>query len=183
MMQYVEKITVCPSTVALQAGKWYYGAQATVCPENADCPQINWISNDPSVATVDNICGHIHALNPGTARIYACTADDSGISDYITVNVTSNVSVPSVTLNQTSLSLEKGDYYTLTATVCPEKATNQAICWRSTNAKVAEVCNGVVTAKTKGTACIYAETTDDSGEYARCRVTVTENNLGTSVSI
>lgn len=182
-MVCVNSVNVYPSKVTLQTGSWYYGAWAEVCPTYAECTDVSWYSDNPSVASVNATSGYIYARSAGSARIYACATDGSGVSDYITVTVTSKVSVTSVTLNRTSLSLERGDYFALTATVCPENATNRELCWRSANTNVAEVNSGVVTAKASGYAYIYAEATDGSGVYARCYVHVTEDVLVTSVTV
>ena len=182
-MVCVNSVNVYPSKVTLQTGSWYYGAWAEVCPTYAECTDVSWYSDNPSVASVNATSGYIYARSAGSTRIYACATDGSGISDYITVTVTSKVSVTSVTLNRTSLSLERGDYFALTATVCPENATNRELCWRSTNTNVAEVNSGVVTAKASGYAYIYAEATDGSGVYARCYVHVTQDVLVTSVTV
>ena len=182
-MSCVKSVTVCPSSVTIQTGSWYYDARAEVYPADTDCTDVEWYSSNSSIASVNASSGYIYGRNPGTARIYAETTDGSDASDYITVTVTSKVSVTSVTLNRTSLSLEKGDCCTLTATVCPENATNRELCWRSTNTSVATVSNGVVTAKKRGTAYIYAEAADGSGAYARCYVYVTEEILVTSVTV
>ena len=182
-MVCVNSVNVYPSKVTLQTGSWYYGAWAEVCPTYAECTDVSWYSDNPSVASVNATSGYIYARSAGSTRIYAYATDGSGASDYITVTVTGKVYVTSVALNRASISLEKGDRFTLTATVCPENATNRALCWRSTNTSVAEVNNGIVTAKASGYAYIYAEATDGSGKYARCYVHVTRDVLVTSVTV
>ncbi len=72
---------------------------------------------------------------------------------------------------------------TLSATVCPTNAANKTISWRSSNTSVATVSGGVVSAKAKGYAYIYAEAQDGSGEYDSCYVNVTEDILVTSVTV
>ncbi|GAB6394595.1 MAG: Ig-like domain-containing surface protein [Bacteroidales bacterium] len=82
------------------------------------------------------------------------------------------VSVTRVTLNKTSLMLERGSTSQLTATVSPAGATNKAVTWSSNNTGVATVSNtGMVTAKTQGTATITV-TAVDGGKKAVCPVTV-----------
>ena len=182
-MRYVDWVTVYPSSITLQTGHWYYGAWAEVCPPYADNTDVEWYSNNTYVASVNAVYGYIYANNPGTARIYARATDGSGASGYLTVTVRGNIYVSSVELNRTSMSLERGQSSTLTATVCPTNATNPAICWRSTNTAVATVSDGVVTARGTGTAYIYAEAADGNGAYDRCHVTVTGDILATSVRV
>ena len=65
------------------------------------------------------------------------------------------VSVTGVTLDQTSLTLEKGTNIHLTATVTPADADNKNVTWTSSNTSVATVdSTGKVTAVGKGTAVI-----------------------------
>ncbi len=83
------------------------------------------------------------------------------------------VGVTGVSLNKTSATLSVGDSTTLTATVLPSDATNKAVTWESSDASVATVSNGTVTAKAAGTATITV-TTSDGGYTDTCAVTVTK---------
>jgi len=80
--------------------------------------------------------------------------------------------VTGVTLNKTRLSLEIGGTETLTATVAPDTATDQEVTWTSSNAAVATVSDGTVTAVKTGNATITVKTTDGN-KTATCVVTVT----------
>ena len=180
----VYSVNVYPSSTTIKTGSWYYGAYAVVNASSNCCTDVEWYSDSPSVASVNMTTGYIYGVSPGTTKIYAQSTIDSSKKDYITVTVTGGtICVDSVTLNRSSISLEKGDRYTLSATVCPTNATNKTISWRSSNTSVATVSGGVVTAKARGYAYIYAEAQDGSGEYARCYVNVTEDILVTSVTV
>ena len=82
------------------------------------------------------------------------------------------ISATGISLDYDSLSMNVGDTDTLTATIEPEDATNKNVTWSSDNETVAEVADGVVTAKSTGTTTITA-TTADGGYTARCVVMVT----------
>ena len=91
------------------------------------------------------------------------------------------IPVTSITLNQTTASLKKGETLTLTATVAPSDAANKSVTWSSGNTSVATVStSGVVTAVGEGTAVITVKTAD-GGKTATCTVTVahTHNYTGT----
>ena len=179
----VYSVNVYPSSTTIKKGNWYYGAYARVDASSNCNTDVTWYSNNTSVATVNASSGYIYAKAEGTARIYAQSTIDSSKKDYITVTVTSGtICVESVRLNRYSISLEKGDTFDLCATVCPTNATNKTICWGSSNTGVATVSGGVVTAKARGYAYIYAEAQDGSGVYNSCYVNVTEDILVTSVS-
>lgn len=180
----VYSVNVYPSSTTIKTGSWYYGAYAVVNASSNCCTDVKWFSDSPSVVSVNMTTGYIYGVSPGTTKIYARSTIDRSKKDYITVTVTGGtICVDSVTLNRSSISLEKGDRFTLYATVCPTNASNKSICWSSTNPSVATVSGGVVTAKARGDAYIYAEAQDGSGEYARCYVNVTEDILVTSVTV
>ena len=83
--------------------------------------------------------------------------------------------VTSITLNKTTLTLDKGSKETLTATVNPTNATNKEITWSTNKSSVATVSTtGEITAVAAGTATITATAKDGSGKSASCTVTVKE---------
>ena len=84
-----------------------------------------------------------------------------------------NQKVTGVSLNKTSTTLYVGGSETLTATVAPEGATNKNVTWSTSDASIATVTDGVVTAVSAGTATITV-TTVDGGKTDTCTVTVRE---------
>jgi len=87
-----------------------------------------------------------------------------------------NVAVTGVTLNPKTATLTISNDLTLTATVLPNDATNQAVTWQSSNIAIASVDNGKITALSMGTANIIV-TTADGNKTDTCVVTV-EGVLG-----
>ena len=140
-----------------------YTLKATVVPDNATNKTVQWTTSDASVATVDQN-GTVNAISSGNATITASAGDKSA-----TCAVSVIIPVTSITLNKTSLTLEKGSYEVLTATVSPQDATNKEVKWTSSDASVASVDNGVVTAHKAGDATITASVADFS---ATCKVSV-----------
>ena len=70
---------------------------------------------------------------------------------------TSTVRVTSVSLNQSSISLDVDETYTFSAKINPSNATNKTVSWSSSNTRVAKVnSNGRVTALREGTTTITA---------------------------
>ena len=76
----------------------------------------------------------------------------------------------SISLEKASISIEKGKKTTLKAVITPENAYDKTVTWSSTNSSVATVSNGIVTAKSVGTAFIIAITSN--GKSALCEVKV-----------
>ena len=79
------------------------------------------------------------------------------------------VDVTSVTLDKTTLALVEGEEATLTATVAPDNATDKTVTWSTSDASIATVADGKVTAVKEGQATITAKAGDKS---ATCAVTV-----------
>ena len=93
--------------------------------------------------------------------------------------------VESVTLNESTLTLEVGQTETLTPTVTVSEESAQTVTWRSSKDSIVTVSDdGTVTAVAQGTAIIFATSTVDTGKYASCEVTVTPKNIAvTGISI
>ena len=97
---------------------------------------------------------------------------------YYNVYVEPNViKVTDITLNRNSLTLQEKQTDTLIASVKPDDATDKSVTWSSSNTSVATVSsNGLVTAKTEGSATITCRANDGSGKYATCSVSVTKSD-------
>ena len=149
---------------------------ATVSPDNATNKSVTWTSSDTSVATVAN--GVVTAVAPGTATITVTSKADANknASCSVTVNAPT-VAVTGITLDKTSATLTVGGTETLTATVSPDNATDKSVTWTTSDASVATVADGVVTAVGEGEATITATATNgtdetDDDQTASCDVTV-----------
>lgn len=136
---------------------------ATVLPETTTNKLVEWASSDETVACVSN--GLVTTYKLGKAII---TATCGMKSAKCTINVIP-VDVESITLDKTSASLKAGETVTLTATVNPSDATDKTVTWSTSDATVATVSNGVVTAVKVGSATITAKAGDKT---ATCAITV-----------
>ena len=168
----VEEITLNATTASLKVGETIL-LTATVKPDNATDKTVVWKSSDEGVASVKD--GVVTADKVGTTTITA-KAGEKSATCLITVVATP---VTSVTLDKPSASLKAGETVTLTATVKPDDATDKTVAWNSSDASVATVSNGVVTAKKVGTATITAKAEDKS---ATCAITVVPTPV-TSVTL
>ena len=147
---------------------------ATVLPADAENKNVSWSSSDAYVASV--VGGVVTALHAGTTTI-TVTTEDGGLTDQCVITVNEPYIEPvhpaSVTLSETSLTIENGTQVTLVATVLPADAENKEVTWTSSDTNVASVENGVVTALHKGTTTITV-TTIDGGLTDQCVITVTK---------
>ena len=143
---------------------------ATVTPSTASNQGVTWSTSDSNVATVAN--GVVTAVGAGSATITATANDGSGYNATCAIMVNPRL-VSSITLNETTKTLNVGDTLQLTATVAPDDATNKSVTWSSSDSSVAEVAqDGEVTAVAAGNATITATAADGSGKTATCVITV-----------
>ena len=138
---------------------------ATVKPDDATDKTVTWSSSDTAVATVDG--GKITAVKEGTATITA-KAGDKTATCKVTVEK-KVIAVESVELDKTAIELTEGESQTLVATVKPDDATDKTVEWSTSDAEVATVEAGVVTAVKEGTATITAKAGEKT---ATCTITV-----------
>ncbi len=138
---------------------------------------VTWSSSNEAVATV-TAAGVVTAVGAGTATITATSVDNPAVSDTVTINVTAAaVPATSVTLDKTEVTLYPSQTTTLTETMAPENTTD-TITWTSSDAAVATVADGVVTAVGAGTATITAKANDEA--LATCTITV--KSIGTETA-
>ena len=166
----VSRITLSASNgLALTKGKTQK-LTATIAPANATNQAVAWSTSNKNVATVSEN-GLVTAVGGGDATI-TCTAQD-GSNVKATCKVTVTVPVSGIQLSQTGAALTVGDTLTLTKTIYPSDATNQAVTWTSSAASVASVdSNGKITAKTAGSAVITCKSVSDNSVVGICNVTV-----------
>ncbi len=147
---------------------------ATVLPENASNKNYIWQSSNEEVAIVVN--GLVVTLAEGTTTITA-TTEDGGLTAMCEVTVTT---VTGISLDKTSLELSVGSTEQLTETINATEASYQLVNWVTSDANVATVENGLVTAVGAGVAAIGVATAD-GGFVATCAVTVKASEPATEV--
>ena len=179
----VTKVTLNPTSLTMKVGE-----EKTITP-NVEVSQgtgtpdknVTWASSNPTIATVAG--GKVTAKAAGTATITATAKNGVKGTCTVTVTAASNptTAVESITLNKSSVSINKGKTYTLKATINPSSATDKTLNWTSSKPKVATVDkNGKVKAVAKGTATITV--TSKNGKKATCKVTVKVPATSVSVS-
>ena len=125
--------------------------------------KVTWSSSNSKVVSVSS-SGKVTAKKAGKATISVTLKSSSG-------NITKTCSVtvlkPSIKLNIAKTSVYMGKSVALKAVVT---GTSQKVTWKSSKKSVASVnSRGVVTAKKKGTATIYATA---NGVTAKCKIVV-----------
>ena len=147
----LEKILVTDvfisSCMVLGKEKSSYVRFKAVLPYEASDRSLEWTSNNPNVATVDENTGLIYAKSLGEARITATARDGSGKNACCMVYVVEPVDVESITI-PASKTIYVGKTYTFDPYIYPENATNQMIKWKSSDENIATI--GMFTGKVEG---------------------------------
>ncbi len=163
----VTGVALSKSSLSLETGK-NFQLTAAVYPGNATDKTITWISSDEAVASVKE--GTVTGLSAGKTTITAKAGNGKKATCRVTVKDPA-VEVTGVALSKSSLSLETGEKFQLTAAVSPANATDKTITWISSDEDVAAVSrDGTVTAYSAGKAVITAKSSN--GKAATCEVTV-----------
>ena len=154
----------------------------TLEPAGATIKNVTWTNNNPAVATIkvkNDGRVRVDGISSGEATIQVTTADGAHTAEFV-ANV--KLAATSVKLDHTALTLELGKVAQLTATVLPEKATNQKVAWESSDPAIADVdAYGKITAISTGNATITV-TTDDGAHTAKCEVKVVISVTGVKIN-
>lgn len=152
----------------------------TIQPTNAYNKKLEWASSDRSIVRVDEN-GVITGVSSGTATITA-TSLDSGVSDTITVSV--KVKPKTITLDQTSITMTKGESAQLTAVVRPVEAANTPLIYTAKDTSVVSVDgNGKLSAVGVGETDIIVTNDVNPDVRATCHVIVKANLIASSENL
>lgn len=174
VVRKVKSVKLDQTSVILYLGKTAT-LKATVSPSDANDKSVTWSSADKSVVTVSG--GKLTPVKVGTAKVTVTTKDGSFKA---TCTVKVEEPVKSIALSKTSLDIIEGAVYTLKANLLPANATNKTVTWSTSDASIAKVSGGVITAVKTGTATISAKTSN--GIVAKCTVMVRKPVQSISVS-
>lgn len=160
---------------------------ATVTPANASLPYIFWRSTNPAFATVDSegnvtrvVNNRVSTGSDGTqadCRIIAETLYGDVVAEVVVGEAA--IGALDITLSETELNIKAGETHTLTAQVRQDAdVTVESESWTTSDAAIATVDNGVVTAVAQGTAVVTYTVSDNYGRThaESCTVTVTGPN-------
>ena len=149
--------------------------EAVVKPDGADVTVV-WESDNEAVASVD-ADGIVSGVSIGTAVITA-SAGDASAECKVTVVA---VKPTAISLIPTKLHLKPGDTQELAVAFTPAEAVAEDIVWETSDASVAAVKGGVVTATGEGEATVTVKC--NGGNLAAvCRVKVAEEYVAVYVT-
>lgn len=143
---------------------------ATITPTDAANKKVTWVSENNAVATVAE--GLVTGVSAGSTIVRVTTEDGGYKAECVVTVGKEEVPATGISLDKTSVELEKGKAIVLRATVTPANATNKQVIWISSDEDVVAVdMTGIVEGLEEGEADVIAVTSDGKHE-ARCAVTV-----------
>lgn len=164
----ITALTLSDTEVTLAKTQKIYQLYAYCTPALPSNQTLRWSSSDNRVVTVDST-GKVTLVNPGTAIITCVT--ENGLIAQCKFIVTQGVTA--IVLDETALTLYVGESFRMTYLVKPSNATDSNLKWDTLDSKIATVdATGYITAKNVGTTVITVQSTDGTGIYTMCTVTV-----------
>ena len=175
----ITRLSLSKSELTLRKGD-IHSLSIIIAPNNASDQRIVWASSNSEIVTVSD--GLVSAVEVGSAKIYATTADNrkravcevTVVPEYIPVEaVVIMDDAETSVLSGTTIELYAGDVLALVASFQPGDATNQNVFWASSDPTIVSVKNGLIKALSVGSAVITV--TSDAGEkQASCTIRVNE---------
>lgn len=143
------------------------------------------------VESQDYLSVNISSISPGSHSWYVVThiidnENSQTIAYYKSEEKPFEITAPAVAvtgvkIRPSTVSIEPGETYQLTATVMPDNASNKAVEWKSNHPELVSVDeNGLITAikRQAGTTVYITAKTVDGGKSSTCQVTVKEPSGG-----
>lgn len=160
---YVPGMTLSSTTASVNIGKTQH-LRVTLTPQNIE-QEITWTSANEEIATVDSD-GVVTGVSQGTVTITGETQYGCKVSCVVTVT---KLAIE-ISLDRTSITMEKGKTDSIGVTLNPVDATD-TITYTSSNTNVVTVSGtGLLTAKNVGTSQITVRTS--GGLSTTCSVVV-----------
>lgn len=145
-------------------------------PEDTSQRELQWMSTDEAVATVNPLTGEVTALSNGTAEIVAKSLYGEFVAS-CSVTVDQSIPLKGIHLSHSAYTFSGlGQVYLIEPVFDPVNASNKTVFWTSSDPSVATVSStGVVTSVKKGEAVIRMET-QEGGFKAEFKISVAPND-------
>lgn len=175
----VASVSIDQRSVELKAGQTT-SLTASVAPATALNKLVIWKSSNKAVAKIDSD-GVVTAVSVGETTITATSAQDSTKTDSIILRVTPT-RVESVTVKESTKTINIGEEFDILYTVLPESATNKNVKFTVDNELVTVSETGHVTVGLiAGTSVITVSSEDNTEKSDTVTVTIVDPSVPTSV--
>ncbi|MBS2211310.1 sulfatase-like hydrolase/transferase [Carboxylicivirga mesophila] len=175
---WATEVTLSRENIELNSNDTYQ-LEASILPNDAFNDVIEWNSNNPSVASV-NESGMVTALSEGYAIVTARVVDRRQVFKQCVVKVGSPDEASTITLSDNVLTLTTGKPASLTAEV--NSSSSYAIEWSSNNMAVATVNeHGQILTHHQGQAVITAWVIGSPNISAECEINVEDYQEDTGI--
>ncbi len=165
----IEKINVSSDKTELKKGE-SIKLKVEILPDEAKDHEVEYISSNPNVATIDS-AGNIIAQKSGTTTI-TVKAKENDVKGEIQIKVYTPVT--GIELTSQSLVMQEGDQFVVTPIILPADADNKKVIYSSENEQIAIVDNsGNILAAKEGKTKINV-TTEEGGFKSEIDVTVVQ---------
>jgi len=169
-----DNLTIDRSSINIEPGV-RITLYSVITPNDATNPVVNYTSNNPEIATVDET-GIVTGISSGTTKIIVNTTDGSNLS--VTIPVTIIVYCKTLTIQPKTVTIVLYDVIRLISTITPYNATNQVLNYTSNNPRIADIDNkGIIVGSSIGNTDILVKTTDGSNLSITIPVTVLGNYI------
>lgn len=147
---------------------YYYGLQLysdnlkiEFTPSNATNKELQWESLTPDIAfyTAQHNSG-IVPKKAGTAKFKVTSADNSSLTQEVTVTFLYKNPLKSAVLDKNEYEMKVGDTADLNITTTPEDATDQSFTWSYDKEGIVEVKNNKIVAKATGEVTVTGKAND-----------------------
>lgn len=146
----------------------------TTEPADDDDPSYKYSTSSAGIISVSQ--GTITGMKAGTVTLYIVPSKGNPNNLRAECKITVKAKVASVTVAPSSYTMQVGQTYMLKTTVSPSIA-NQEVVWSTSDAKVATVENGKVTALQTGEAVITATSKDNPEIKGTCVISVVNTSV------
>lgn len=176
VLQAVTGVNLSEEMLSVGKGK-NVTIDVTVSPNSATQKKLEWVSSNPSVATV-SATGVITGKATGNCTITCRATDGSNKSDTCIVSVIQQITGIQIPSGRSkNVGLRVGQEVSLFTKILPEDATNKSLHWTSSNINVVGVTKNdsqmaTIKGKSAGTSTVTAKATDGSKYSVAYTVTV-----------
>lgn len=180
VLAQITKISLPAAQLNVKLNQEVVRLTANCTPKNSKDNELVWDSSDKNVATVDG-SGLVTLKKAGSTIITVKPLYNTSPPIMAQCIVSVEQSSSGISLDKSSVTLEKGETAILNTILKPTNATT-TIAWKSMDTGVATISpQGMVTAKKAGTTYIVATSAD--GYSANCKIVVTQQAEGIKLSV